>query len=176
MFKRVIIFLMLTFICAGFTFAQMITRVAVVDLPRVYTEFFRESRAVREFEERSARVQADINRMTADIQTLRTRHADAIASDNQSDMIRLETEINRRTANLREFYQARMTELETQRSRLMQSSSFLNQVHDEIRFIAESEGYTVVFNLKETPGIVWNSPTVDITEKLISSLQTRNRN
>ncbi len=48
--------------------AQQLTRIAIVDLPRVYTAFMAESRAVRDFEERSARVQADIDRMTAEIQ------------------------------------------------------------------------------------------------------------
>ena len=174
--KRVIIFLLLNIICIGFTFSQQITRMAVVDLPRVYTAFFRESRAVREFEERATRVQNDIDRMTKEIQDLRSRHADAISRDDQTEMIRLEAQINRRTENLREFYQARMTELERQKSNLMQSDSFLRQVHDEIRFVAESEGYSAVFDIKNTPGIVWHSPTVDITEKLIQSLQTRQRN
>jgi len=176
MFKRVLIFVLLNLMCLGMVFAQQITRMAVVDLPRVYTTFFRESTAVRQFEERSARVQSDINRMTNDIQTLRTRQADAIARDDQSESIRLETEINRRTEDLRNFYNARTAELERQRNQLMQSNTFLNQVHDEIRFIAESEGYSVVFDIKNTPGIVWNSPTIDITERLIASLQTRARN
>jgi len=176
MFKRVFAVFLLSLICAGVAFGQQITRVAVVDLPRVYTAFFRDSKAVRDFEQRSARVQADIDRMTREIQDLRTRHADAILKDDQSDMIRLETQINRRIENLREFHQARTAELDKQRRELMQSSSFLSQVHDEIRFIAESEGYSVVIDLKNTPGIVWHSPTVDITEKLIQSLQTRQRN
>jgi len=154
--KRVIIFLLLNIICIGFTFSQQITRMAVVDLPRVYTAFFRESRAVREFEERATRVQNDIDRMTKEIQDLRSRHADAISRDDQTEMIRLEAQINRRTENLREFYQARMTELERQKSNLMQSDSFLRQVHDEIRFVAESEGYSAVFDIKNTPGIVWH--------------------
>ena len=174
--KRVLFFLLFCLICFGTVYSQQITRIAVVDLPRVYTAFFRESNAVRQFEQRSARVQADVDRMQKEIQDLRTRHADAILRDDQTEMIRLETQINRRTENLREFYQARTAELDTQRKNLMQSSSFLNQVHDEIRFIAESEGYSVVFDLKNTPGIVWHSPTVDITDRLIQSLQTRARN
>ena len=176
MFKRVIIFLLLNLLCLGFVHSQMITRMAVVDLPRVYTTFFQQSRAVREFQQRSERVQADIDRMQKEIQDLRTRHADAILKDDQTEMLRLETQINRRTENLREFYQTRTTELDNQRKNLMQSSSFLNQVHDEIRFIAESEGFTAVFDIKSTPGIIWHSPTVDITDKLIQSLQNRSRN
>ena len=176
MFKRIFIFLILNLICLGFVYSQQITRFAVVDLPRVYTAFFRESRAVREYEERVARFQSDIERYTNDIHALRARHAEAVLQENQSEALKLENQINVRSDNLRELHRIRTAELETQRNRLMQSSSFLNQIHEEIRFIAESEGFSMVMNLKDNPSILWYSPTVDITERLIQSLQTRNRN
>jgi outer membrane protein len=157
-------------------YGQQLTRVAVVDLPRVYTEFFQESRAVREFAERSARVQSDIDRMTREIQTLRSRHADAILQDNQTEMFRLETEINRRTENLRTFHQTRTAELENERRNLMQSQSFFNEVHDEIRLIAERGGFTHVFNIRDTPGLIWFNSTFDITDSLIQGLRNRSRN
>ncbi|MCL2719985.1 MAG: OmpH family outer membrane protein [Treponema sp.] len=175
MSKRILIFLLSGFICLGAVYGQHISRIAVVDLPRVYTEFFRESQAVRQFEERAARVQRDIERMQTDIRNLNTRLADAIARDDQREMIRLETEINTRTENLRVFFQARTAELDAERRRLMESGSFLNQVHDEIRYIAESEGFTHVFDIKNTPGLVWYANSTDITDRLINSLRTRRR-
>jgi Outer membrane protein (OmpH-like). len=57
----------------------------------------------------------------------------------------------------------------------MQSDSFIKQVYDEIRYIAESEGYTMVLNMKNNPNIIWFNPMIDITEKLIQNLKTRNR-
>jgi len=150
--------------------AQQITRFAVVDLPKVYMAFFRESRAVRDFEARSARVQADIDRMTGEIQTLRVNMVNAQAAGNEDQALRMEAEINRRSEILREFHRTRTADLETQRARLTQSDTFLSQVYDEIRFIAESEGFSMVLNLNNNNSIVWFSPTVDITDKLISNL------
>jgi len=150
--------------------AQQITRFAVVDLPQVYMAFFRESRAVREFEERSARIQAEIDRMTTEIQGLRVNMVNAQAQGNQEQALRLEAEISRRSDFLREFHRTRTAELEAQRIRLTQEGSFLNQVYDEIRFIAESEGFSMVLNLNDNNGIVWFSPTVDITDRLIRNL------
>jgi outer membrane protein len=173
MLKKTFIFLLLNACCL--LYGQQLTRFAVVDLGQVYTAFFRESRAVREFEERSARVQADIDRMTREIQELRSRHADAILRDDQTEALRLETQINRRSENLREYYQARTAELETQRRNLMRSGSFLEQVYDEIRYIAESEGYTMVLNLNDNPSIIWFSPSVNITDRLIQNLLSRSR-
>jgi outer membrane protein len=155
--------------------AQQLTRFAVVDLSKVYVSFFRESRAVRDFEERSARVQKDIDRMTAEIQTLKTNQINAEFQGNQELVLRLESEINRKSEYLKEYYKLKTAELESQKSRLTQSGSFLEQVYDEIRFIAESEGYSMVLNLKENTGILWYSPTVDITDKVIQNLMNKAR-
>jgi outer membrane protein len=160
---------------AGALSAQQLTRFAVVDLPRVYVSFFRESKAVRDFEERSARVQNDIDRMTAEIQTLKTNQINAEFQGNQEQALRLESEINRKSEYLKEYYKLKTAELESQKNRLTQSGSFLEQVYDEIRFIAESEGYSMVLNLKENTGILWYSPTVDITDKVIQNLMNKAR-
>jgi len=171
MLKKIFIFTLLN--ACSLLYGQQLTRFAVVDLSQVYTAFFRESRAVREFEERSSRVQSDIDRMTREIQELRSRYADAVLREAQSEALRLETQINSRSEFLREYYQTKTAELETQRRNLMRSGSFLDQVYDEMRFIAESEGYTMVLNLNDNPSIIWYSPSVNITDKLIQSLHTR---
>ncbi|MDR1618399.1 MAG: OmpH family outer membrane protein [Treponema sp.] len=153
--------------------AQQLTRFAVVDLPRVYVAFFRDSRAVREFEDRSARVQAEIDRITAEVQSLKSRQLDAAARGDSEQAMRLESDLYRRSEFLKEYYKTKTAELEDQKKKLAQSGSFLDQVYDEIRFIAESEGYTMVLNLKENTGILWFSPTVDITDKLVQNLLSK---
>jgi len=169
-------FIILFVICLGIGLkieAQQLTRFAVVDLPKVYVAFFRESRAVRDFEERSARVQSEIDRMTNEIQNLRISQVNAQAQGNQEQVLRLEADINRRSDFLKEYYKTKTAELETLKNRLARSGSFQEQVYDELRFIAESEGYSMVLNLKENTGILWYSPTVDITDKLINNLRDK---
>jgi len=173
--KKAILFVLLTCCFAASVVAQQLTRFAVVDLPRVYSAFFRDSRAVREFEERSSRVQTEIDRMNREIQELRSRHADLVLAGDQSQALRLENEINRKSEFLREYYNLKTAELEDQKRRLSQSGSFLEQVYGEIRSIAESEGYSMVLNLKENTGILWYSPTVDITDRVIQNLLDRAR-
>jgi outer membrane protein len=173
--KKIVVLTFLVCCTAASLCAQQLTRFAVVDLPKVYTAFFRESRAVREFEERSTRVQTEIDKMNKEIQELRSRHADQVLKGEQSQALRTETEINRKSDFLREYYTVKTAELEEQKRRLSQSGSFLEQVYGEIRYIAESEGYSMVLNLKENTGILWYSPTVDITDKLIQNLLEKGR-
>ena len=155
--------------------AQQITRFAAVDLSRVYMSFFPQSRAVRDFEDQSAKVQAEIDRMSADIQNLRINLVNAQYQGLQEQALRLENEINRRNEFLKDYYRTKTAELEMIRSRLIQSEAFVEQVYDEIRYIAESEGYSMVLNIKENTGILWYSPTVDITDKVIRSLMEKSR-
>ena len=169
-------FILLTLIFSGFALtvnAQQLTRFAVVDLSKVYVAFFKDSRAVRDFEDRSAKVQSEIDRMTAEIQTLKSNQVDAQAQGNQDQALRLETEINKRSDFLKNYYKTKTDELESIKSKLTQSGAFLQQVYDEIRFIAESEGYSMVLNLKENTGIIYYSPTIDITDKLIQNLMSK---
>ncbi|MDR1107594.1 MAG: OmpH family outer membrane protein [Spirochaetaceae bacterium] len=173
MMKKKLGILAVFFMVLGTLGAQQLTRFAVVDMTRVYTAFFRDSRAVREFEERSRQVQVEIDRITEQIQALRLSHAEAVARGEREQALRLENEVNRRSEYLKEYYQLKTAELETQRSRLAQSSTFLDQILNEIRYIAESEGYTMVLSTKDNKDIIWYSPTVDITDKLIQSLSAR---
>ncbi|MDR0376913.1 MAG: OmpH family outer membrane protein [Spirochaetaceae bacterium] len=149
--------------------AQQLTRFAVVDLPKVYSSFFRDSRAVREWEERSARIQADVDRMKEEIQSLQSAQLDASAAGDEARSLRLENDIFRKSEYLKEYFRIKTAELNDQKSKLAQSGTFLDQIYNEIRLIAESEGYSMVLN-KENAGILWYSPTVDITEKLINNL------
>jgi outer membrane protein len=158
------------FVLLGFSAeAQQLTRFAVVDLPKVYSSFFRDSRAVREWEERSARIQADLDRMKVEIQSLQSSQLDATANGDEARSLRLENEIYRKSEYLKEYFRIKTAELNDQKNKLAQSGTFLDQIYNEIRFIAESEGYSMVLN-KENAGILWYSPTVDITEKLINNL------
>ncbi|MDR0561957.1 MAG: OmpH family outer membrane protein [Spirochaetaceae bacterium] len=152
--------------------AQQLTRFAVVDMPKVYLAFFRVSRAVREFEEQSARVQAEIDRMTREIQSLQSDRFNAEARGDRTQSMRLENDIYRASEYLKEYYRIKTAELEDRRNKLAQSDVFRSQIYDEIRNIAESEGYSMVLNLKEND-ILWYSPTVDITDKLIQNLRAK---
>jgi len=169
--KKIVLFLAACLLAASL-YSQQLTRFAVVDLPRVYAAFFRESRPVRELEERAALVQSEIDKMTREIQELRSKRIDLVNQGDQTGALRLENEIYRKQEFLREYYTVKTAELEDQRRKLAQSDSFLEQVHTEIRSIAESEGYTMVLPVKDA---IWYSPTVDITDKVIQNLVNRTR-
>jgi outer membrane protein len=111
--------------------------------------------------------------MTTEIDSLSKSRLDAETAGDNERVLRLEADIAKKTKYLQEYYRVKSAELEDQKKRMTQSSAFLQQVYDEIRLVAESEGYSMVLNLKESAGIVWYSPTVDITDLVIQNLMTK---
>jgi len=159
----------------GFLYGQQLTRVGLVDLQRVYTTFYSQSREVREFNEKRAAFEREITNQSNAIRTLQQRRADAIQRNDQAEVTRLEREINTLSENLRNFHATRTEQLENESRNLTRSESFLNTVNQAVRFVAESEGYTLIFDSKATPGILWNSQMIDITDTVIRRLQTTSR-
>jgi len=169
--KKTVLLLTACFLTTSL-YSQQLTRIAVVDLTKVYSAYFRDSRAVREFEERSAAIQTEIDKMTREIQDLRLRRIELVRQGDQTGALRLENEIYRKEEFLKEYYNLETAKLEDQKRTLSQSDSFLGQVHGEIRSVAESEGCTVVIPVKD---LIWYSPTVDITDKVIQNLANKSR-
>jgi outer membrane protein len=155
--------------------AQQITRIAVVDVARVFAAFPSGSQGTREFNDKSAQIQAEINRRNKEIQDLKTSLAAAEGRGNQTEITRLGNEINQKTRLAQEYFQSSTAELETMRAKLGRSDSFYNQIYGAVRVIAESEGYSMVLIKEEPTNILWYSPSVDITNKLIANLKANDR-
>jgi outer membrane protein len=152
--------------------AQQLTRFAVVDIDKVNVAFFRDSKAYRDWQDQSERVQKEIDRMDKEIQDLKSARFAADERGDKEQALKLEDEARKRYDYMIEYYRTKTAELESMRNNLVQSESFYKQVNEEIRFIAESEGYTMVLNSKD-PNILWFSASVDITDKLIQNLRSK---
>ncbi len=172
--KRTILAFLLTVAALSGLSAQQITRVAVVDLAKVYLTYSRDSAAVRKLEEDKLKVQSEIDRMSNEIKQLQARRADAVARSDQAEILRLDQEIYRRAQYLSDYYKAKQSELEDRSRRLMESSDFSQLVYRTIQGIAEAEGYSVILSSHSTgsvtSAIIWYSPAVDVTDKVIQAL------
>lgn len=153
--------------------AQQITKFAVIDTSRIYTTFYRDSRSVRDYETKKTRYQAEIQRMADEIKNLRQQRVDAEASENLAKAKRLEQDIEKKTNFLVEYSKAKNAELDTMKKRLVSDDDFYSMLYEEIRLVAESDGYSMVLSLQDNTSIMWYSPTVDITDKVIRNMTSR---
>lgn len=170
--KRLCIVLLCVLPLTGI-FAQQITKFAVVDTSRIYTTFYRDSRSVRDFDAKKAQYQGEIQRMTDEIKNLRQQKVDASSAGDQAKVNRLDADINTKTATLLDYSKAKNAELDSLKKKLTTDDQFYSTLYDEIKNVAESDGYSMVLSLQEGNSIIWYSPTVDITDKVIRNLTSR---
>jgi outer membrane protein len=155
---------------AGTASAQQITRAAVINLSNVYMAFFRESKAVRDLEEKRNKILADDAKMKADIESLKQQKKDADAGGDKAKSQLADAQIAAKTQEEQEFYRAKYAEYVAEKNKLTDQSAFSKDLLKQIEMAAESNGYSIVFDVQQNAGIIWYSPSVDITDLVISSL------
>ena len=167
-----IIFLLILAVIPFIVSAQQITKFAVVDTAQVYRAYFRESSAVRNYEAKKAEFQQEITELTQELKNLQTRKIEAQNRNDSSQVFRLESEISKKATYLTEYTRAKNIELENLEKRLESSNDFYSLLYSVIAKIAESDGYSMVLSLQQADAVLWYSPSVDITEKVITALAT----
>jgi outer membrane protein len=155
-------------------YAQQITRIAVVDLPRIISAYASESKEVKAFEQKKAQVQAEVDRMSADVTRLMSAKADADKVGDKQQSAALKSEIDAKTKTLNDFLGAKQAELDDDAARLSSSNAFTQDLYRQIQMVAELKGYSLVLNLKSrdsvADSVLWYSPMIDITSDVIQAL------
>lgn len=168
--KKVSILAIVAVFSAFSGFSQQITRFGVVDTAKVYQAYFRNSAPVRNYENKKAEFQREISKRTDEIQKLKQQKSDALASGNDSQASRLDSDIIRKTDALTEYTNAKNMELESMKNSLQNSDSFYRKLYSVIERVAENEGYSMILSLQQNNAILWYSSSVDVTDKVISEL------
>ena len=152
-----------------------ITRFAIVDLNRIAAAFTDQSPEAKAFIEKRNMVQAEIDKQSKEIQELNVKLNEAKESGNQNQIRTLEGQIRTKTQALQAYIKNNYTELEKEQEQLFTNEAFLKQLTGFIRAVAESEGYSLVISKAESSGILWYSPSVDITNKVIERIRSTRR-
>ena len=150
--------------------AQQITKFAVVDTAKVYQAYFRNSAAVRSYESKREEFKAELDRLVAELQELNEQRIEAARSGDEAQVLKLDGEIARKTDYVTDYTNAKNSELDSLKKSLQDNDSFYKKLYDTLARIAEKGGYSMILNLQESTSILWFSPSVDITDEVISAL------
>jgi len=150
-------------------FAEQLTTVGIVDIAKVTTAFFRDSQAVRELDDMTAKLQAEIDGITAEINSLKERKLQAENQGNRSQALQRDEELYNKTNYLRDYFRIKNNQLQEKRNRLAESAAFLSELQRAIAFVAEDQGYNVIMKSTD-PNLLWWSKQVDITDLVVQRL------
>jgi outer membrane protein len=150
--------------------SQQITKFGVVDTSRVYDAYFRDTGPVKNYEAKKAEFQKEINRLTDELKNLQQQKRTNELNGNTAQALRLESEITKRTEYITQYTNAKNVELDSLKNNLKTNDEFYTKLYAALSRIAESEGYSMILSLQQSNGILWHSPTVDITDAVITAL------
>jgi len=171
--KRIIACLVVFTVIASISAAgEQITKIAVVDLSRIYSSYFSESQAVRELENMRGNFQERIDSIKEEIQSLESEKLEAQNAGNEDRALRLDDQIFQKKQYLKEFVRIKNNQLQKQRQKLSESSDFLDEVLKQISYVSERNGYSLVLKASDQNLVWWNSE-VDITDKVLERLLSR---
>ena len=149
-----------------------ITRFAVVDINRIVSIYTAQMPEFKAFTEKRDKVQAEIESQTKELQELNAKLAEAQENGNKTQIKNLENQIRTKTQALQTYVKNNMAELEKEREQLMKNEVLMRQITAVVRAVAESEGVSVVLN-RDDSAMVWFSPSVDITNKVLERMRAR---
>ena len=150
---------------------KQITRFAVVDTQRIYSTFKQDSRSVRDYEEKKQKYKNDIQVLANEIIELKKKKLESQKRGDYAEASYLGEQINAKTSFLTEFSKAKNDELATIKQSLANDDKFYSSIYEVITNIAVKNGYSMVLSLQDGGAILWYSPTVDITEDVITELR-----
>ena len=162
--------ILLVLFCSAKMYSQQITKFGVVDTSKVYSAYFRNSAPVRNYEKKKAEFQEEINKRTEELKTLQQKKLEYEKNGNDSQALRVEAEITKKTDYLTEYTNAKNVELESMLKSLETSDEFYKKLYNTLGQIAESGGYSMILSLQSDNSILWYSNSVDITDQVIQKL------
>ncbi len=154
---------------ATLSFAQQITMFGVVDTSLVYSTFYRNSSAVRNYDAKRAQFQKEIDNLTNELREKQTRMLELERDGKKTEALRLQTQITKDTEYLQEYSYAKNIELDNLQKNLANSNEFYQNLYEVIEDIAEAEGFSMILDM-QNDAILWYSPSVDITRDVIEKL------
>ncbi|MCR5188704.1 MAG: OmpH family outer membrane protein [Treponema sp.] len=149
---------------------QQITKFGVVDTAKVYEAYFRNTAPIRNYENKKAEYQAEINKQTEELRKLQQKKLDYENKGNESAALKTEAEITKKKDYLTEYTNAKNVELESMQKSLQNSDEFYKKLYNTLSRIAESGGYSMILSLQDSNSILWYSSSVDVTQQVITDL------
>jgi outer membrane protein len=155
--------------------ADQITRVGILDIEKVYSIYFRESKAVKELQQLRADVIREINRIDEEILLLESQKLDAENRGDRQAALRLDQEIFEKKQYRDDYRRIKMDQIRKRSEDLYKSDEFLDELLEAIEYVAESEGFSLVLNSSGqfSQFFFFYTKEVDITERVIQELMRR---
>lgn len=168
--RKTVFFVAALIVCGSVFAQQKITNFGVIDTERVYAAFSHNSAKMKNYEKAQSDVQAELDRRTEEIRAIQTKIQEAQELNLSDDVKKYQNELRTKAAALKTYKDSKEKELASMKKSLSQNDEFYKKLNSTLRRIAENEGLSMILNVDNNQFILWYSPAVDITDKVIDAL------
>ncbi len=166
--KRVLVILFLFLIV--FVNAEQLTKIGVVDISKIYKSYYKESSSMRDIEKMQKELKTTLEKIQVEIDDLLLKKAEADKNDNRTDVLKYEDLIDKQIKYKKQYNKTMVKKIRAKESSLYKNSKTAVKIYKTIEYIAESEGYSLIFK-KTDSDLIWYNQEVDITDKVLERLK-----
>ena len=168
--KRTILLIFLLMFIAAWSFSEQLSQIAVIDLSKIVSNYFKESQAWRELEEMTEQYEEEKEAILEELDQLEEKKIEALNEGEDEEALKIDDEIFSKKEYLQEYSRIKYNQIQKKRNSLVESPTFLSEILNVIKYIAENEGYSVVMRSRD-PDLMWWSSEVDITDMVLQRLR-----
>lgn len=170
--KKKLMLIILFFTVSVTLFSQVIPKIGIINYSKLISSFSKSSYAIQEVDRLTKSYEAGVAAIQKDIAALGERKLYYSTLDDNFNVLKMDEQIDKKKIYLQEYSRLRLKNIRDKQNNIFESSAFLREVLEKIEHVAESEGYSVVYNSKD-PYLIWWSQSVDITDLVIEKLNQK---
>jgi outer membrane protein len=170
--KYILLFILILITVPFLGWSEQLSKIAVIDLSEIVSNYFKESTAWRELEEMTRKYEEERVYILEEIEQLESKKIELLNEDEEGEALIIDEEIFKKKEYLKEYTRIKYNQIQKKRDSLIESPTFLSEILGEINYVAENEGYSIVIRTKD-PDLMWWSPEVDITDLVLERLRQK---
>ena len=165
--KKAIIFTLL--FCASVTAyaQQQIPKIGVIDYSRIVQQMMPNSDQLQEIKKIKQAIEDETASIETEIAALEKDKTKSHFNDNTEE---IDEQISSLRYYLRQFVEEKNKEREEKLVIVPATTEILSKIVNQIQYVAESEGYSIIFDSKDR-NIIWWTHSVDITDLVMKKLR-----
>ena len=148
---------------------ESITKVAVLDYTRILTAFYADSAEVRKIEEMKSAFADKVRSLQQEIQELEEKKITAQNNEDSLSVLKLDKRILERKQYYQEYVRVRGNQIQQASANLSASHALAQEIRREIKYVAESNGFSIVMK-RSDPNLLWWNYETDITDLVLNRL------
>lgn len=168
--KKGLLFFLVFFAATAAFAQQQIPKIGVVNYSKIIQKVMPNQETIQEVRAIKKAMADETANVEGEIANLELERAEKLLADNRSDAAKIDEQIESLRYYLQQFIDDKNKELEGKKALMPDTTDSIAKVLTQIQKVAESEGYTVIFDSNDK-NIIWWNQSIDITDLVMRKLK-----